>query len=333
MRTNEKNKPAAGGGARRQLHKMEETGMNYEETLIVKTAWYYYVENMTQQKISEKLGISRMRVIKLLEKARQNGVIQFKLRQDSAQRMRTEQQLAEQWNLKDAFIVPTPPDSGLLNETVALAGAMYIADRLPENAFINMGYGDTPSRILNHLATRTESPISVVSLTGGVSYYLPNAQSNVFNAKLFLIPAPLLVSSKEMNEALRSEPSVQEISRMVRLASMTVVGIGGMSDDATILKNGILSKNDFLYLSMQGAVGDILSHFIDKDGQPVRTGVEERLLSTSLENLRDMDNVIGVAAGASKLEAIRAVLTGGYLDVLITDEETAVQLIDTTDND
>ena len=307
--------------------------MDYEETLIVKTAWYYYVENMTQQKISEKLGISRMRVIKLLEKARQNGVIQFKLRQDSAQRMRIEQQLAEQWNLKDAFIVPTPPDSGLLNETVALAGAMYIADRLPENAFINMGYGDTPSRILNHLATRTESPISVVSLTGGVSYYLPNAQSNVFNAKLFLIPAPLLVSSKEMNEALRSEPSVQEISRMVRLASMTVVGIGGMSDDATILKNGILSKNDFLYLSMQGAVGDILSHFINKDGQPVHTGVEERLLSTSLENLRDMDNVVGVAAGASKLEAIRAVLTGGYLDVLVTDEETAVQLIDTTDND
>lgn len=307
--------------------------MDYEETLIVKTAWYYYVENMTQQKISEKLWISRMRVIKLLEKARQNGVIQFKLRQDSAQRMRIEQQLAEQWNLKDAFIVPTPPDSGLLNETVALAGAMYIADRLPENAFINMGYGDTPSRILNHLATRTESPISVVSLTGGVSYYLPNAQSNVFNAKLFLIPAPLLVSSKEMNEALRSEPSVQEISRMVRLASMTVVGIGGMSDDATILKNGILSKNDFLYLSMQGAVGDILSHFINKDGQPVHTGVEERLLSTSLENLRDMDNVVGVAAGASKLEAIRAVLTGGYLDVLVTDEETAVQLIDTTDND
>jgi len=333
MRANEKSRPAAGGGARRQLHKMEETGMNYEETLIVKTAWYYYVENMTQQKISEKLGISRMRVIKLLEKARQNGVIQFKLRQDSAQRMRTEQQLAEQWNLKDAFIVPTPPDSGLLNETVALAGAMYIADRLPENAFINMGYGDTPSRILNHLATRTESPISVVSLTGGVSYYLPNAQSNVFNAKLFLIPAPLLVSSKEMNEALRSEPSVQEISRMVRLASMTVVGIGGMSDDATILKNGILSKNDFLYLSMQGAVGDILSHFIDKDGQPVHTGVEERLLSTSLENLRDLDNVIGVAAGASKLEAIRAVLTGGYLDVLVTDEETAVQLIDRTEND
>lgn len=32
--------------------------MDYEDSLIVKTAWYYYIENMTQQKISEKLGIS-----------------------------------------------------------------------------------------------------------------------------------------------------------------------------------------------------------------------------------------------------------------------------------
>ena len=30
--------------------------MDYEDSLIVKTAWYYYIENMTQQKISEKLG-------------------------------------------------------------------------------------------------------------------------------------------------------------------------------------------------------------------------------------------------------------------------------------
>lgn len=96
MRMNEKNKPAAGGGARRQLRKTEETGMDYEETLIVKTAWYYYVENMTQQKISEKLGISRMRVIKLLESPPKRGN-SAALRQDSAQRMRIEQQLAEQW--------------------------------------------------------------------------------------------------------------------------------------------------------------------------------------------------------------------------------------------
>ena len=58
--------------------------MDYEDSLIVKTAWYYYIENMTQQKISEKLGISRMKVIKLLEKARQTGVIQFKISPEPA---------------------------------------------------------------------------------------------------------------------------------------------------------------------------------------------------------------------------------------------------------
>lgn len=302
--------------------------MDYEEVLMVKTAWYYYLENMTQQKISEQLGISRMRVIKLLEKARQTGVIQFKIRADSASRMELERRLADAYQLKDTFIVPTSPETESVNETIARAAAMYISDRLPENSFINMGYGDTPGRILNNLATMTERPISCVSLTGGVNYYLPNTLSNVFNAKLYLIPAPLLASSKEVVAAMRQEDSVKEISRMAHLAAMTVIGIGSMTDDATILKSNILTKNDFLYLQMQGAVGDVLSHFIDRNGQLVNADIENRLISTSLETLKTFKNVIGVAAGAAKVEAIRASLRGKYLDVLITDEDTALQLLD-----
>ncbi|OCN02221.1 sugar-binding protein [Clostridium sp. W14A] len=302
--------------------------MDYEEILAVKTAWYYYMENMTQQQISEKLGVSRIRVMKILEKAKKDGIIQFKIRQDGEQHMQVERQLADKWGLKDTFVVPTPHMGENLNETIAKAAAMYISHRISENCFINMGYGDTLSKILNHLATMNEFTVSVVSLTGGVSYYLPNAQSHTFNAKLYLIPTPLLVSSKEMVSAMREEPSVREIFRMVRLASMTLVGIGGMGDDATVLENGILSKNDFLYLSMKGAVGDVLSHFIDKDGVPVQTHVEDRLISTSLKTLRELDNVVGVAAGASKVDAIRAALRGKYIDILITDEETALRLIE-----
>lgn len=302
--------------------------MNYEDVLVVKTAWYYYVENMTQQKISERLGISRMRVIKLLEKARQDGVIQFKIHQDGVQRMELERQLSETWNLKDTFIVPTPPDAADVNKTIAQAASMYVSDRITEHSFINMGYGDTLSRVLNHLATLSEFPVSVVSLTGGVNYYLPNTQSHIFNAKLYLLPAPLLVSSPEMVKAMMQEPSVTEIMRMVRLASMTLIGIGGMAYNATILTNGIVSKNDFFYLSMRGAVGDVLSHFIDKNGNPVHTGIEDRLISTPLDTLRQLDNVVGVAAGHDKVEAIRAALRGKYLDILITDEETAQALID-----
>ena len=147
---------------------------------------------------------------------------------------------------------------------------MYISERLTENSLINIGYGDTPSRILNNLATLAEQPLTCVSLTGGVSYYLPDTRSNVFNAKLHLIPAPLLTSSKEMAEALRHEASVMELSRMTALAQMTVVGVGAMHESATIFKSGVLNNNDFLYLSMQGAVGDLLSHFFDKEGKPAQ---------------------------------------------------------------
>lgn len=301
--------------------------MEYEESLMIKTAWYYYIENMTQQKISEKLGISRMRVIKLLEKARQTGIIQFRITQERSQHLQSEQKLVERYSLKDAFVIPSPPAGAILNESLASAAAMYISDRMTDNTYLNMGYGDTPSRVLNHLATLAESPVSVVSMTGGVSYYLPNNLSNVFNAKLFLYPTPLMFSSKELCQSMRDEPYVMEIARMVKLAAMTIIGIGGMGEDATILNNGILNKNDFLYLSMQGAVGDLLTHFIDINGNPVSSHIEGRLLSTPLQTLRELKNVIGIAGGKSKHEAIRAALNGKYLDILITDEETALALI------
>lgn len=302
--------------------------MDYNESLVIKTAWYYYLENMTQQQIAEILGISRIRVIKLLEKARQTGVIQFQVRKDSASRMSLEKRLCEKYNLKDSFVVPTNPDEEGINETVAKAAAMYIGDRITEDTFINIGYGDTPSRVLNNLAMMSEKPVTCVSLTGGVNYYLPNTHSQTFNARLFLIPAPLIASSSAVAHALRQEASVIEISRMAMLSGITVMGIGGMSEDATIFKSGILSKNDLLYLKMQGAVGDVLSHFLDEDGNLLNHDVEDRLISASLDTIKKLENVIGVAAGNSKVAAIRAVLRGAYLDVLITDENTAQQLLE-----
>ncbi len=301
--------------------------MDYEESLMIKVAWYYYFEEMTQQHVAEHMGITRMRVIKLLEKARQTGIIQFRLRKDGETRMQLERSLMSEFGLKDAFVVPASIDRSMVNTGVAEAASMYISERLTQNSLLNIGYGDTPSRILNNLATLAEQPLTCVSLTGGVSYYLPDTRSNVFNAKLHLIPAPLLASSKEMAEALRQESSVMELSRMISLAQLSVVGIGAMHESATIFKSGILNNNDFLYLSMQGAVGDLLSHFIDRDGELLHTPLEDRLISTPLSTLKKLKNVVGVAAGDSKVSAIHAALRGQYLDVLITDDRTANHLL------
>ena len=302
--------------------------MNYEESLMVKAAWYYYFENMTQQAIAERLSISRMRVIKLLETARQTGVIQFRLRSDGVGVMAQSQQLMDKYHLKDVFLIPeVTPGETHPNESIARAGAMYIADRLSDDACISVGYGDTISRTLNHLATMVQTPVTCISLTGGVSNYLPNTRSNVFNAKLYLMPAPLLASSAEMAGAMREESSVSEVIRMADLSSFTLVGIGALGENATVFRSGLLGQADMFYLKMNHAVGDVLGHFIDKDGCLIHTPIEERLISTPLEKLRETSNVIGLAAGPEKIEAIRAVLRGGYLDILITDETTANLLL------
>ena len=302
--------------------------LNYEESLMVKASWYYYFENMTQQAIADRLSISRMRVIKLLETARQSGIIQFRLRSDGVGMVQQSQKLIDKYHLKDVFLIPeVDADDAHPNESIARAGAMYIADRLSDNACINVGYGDTLSRTLNHLATMVQSPVSCISLTGGVSNYLPNTRSNVFNARLYLMPAPLLASSPEMAHAMREETSVSEIIRMSELSAFTLVGIGALGEGATVFRTGVLSPSDQFYLKMNNAVGDVLCHFLDKDGNLVHTPIEDRLISTPLEQLKQMPNVIGLAAGADKIEAIRAVLRGGYLDILITDEATANLLL------
>ena len=180
--------------------------------------------------------------------------------------MIVERELITQFGLKDAFVVPSPINEQDINESVAQAAAMYIHERLDKSGYINMGYGDTSSRILNHLANICEFPVNVVSLTGGVNYYLPNTRSSIFNAKLYLTPAPLLMASEDIVKAMEQEPSVKQIRHMATLAQMSIVGIGGVDSNATLLTNGTLNHSDVLLLSMQGAVGDMLCHFIDKDG-------------------------------------------------------------------
>ncbi len=300
---------------------------SYEDKLLTKVAWYYYIEGYTQQEIGEYLSIPRLRVNRLLDKARKAGIIQFSVREGDSKRMIVERELITQFGLKDAFVVPSPLNEQDINESVAQAAAMYIHERLEKTGYINMGYGDTSSRILNHLANICEFPVNVVSLTGGVNYYLPNTRSSIFNAKLYLTPAPLLMASEDIVKAMEQEPSVKQIRHMATLAQMSIVGIGGVDSNATLLTNGTLNHSDVLLLSMQGAVGDMLCHFIDKDGNVIQSSLERRLMSTPLEQLKEMNNSIGVAGGSTKSEAILAALKGNYLDVLITDEATATNVL------
>lgn len=304
--------------------------MDYEENLIIKVAWFYYMENMTQQQISEQLNISRMKIVKYLEKARSQGVVQFKIKADGEKRIHLERALMKKFELKDAYVIPTVESN--INESIAKAAAQYIEGHVKPNCYINVGYGDTVSRTMSKLISSLEVPVSLVTLSGGVSCYTSSIAGTGKNdpskptPNIYFVPSPLILSSAEMAESLWKEKSVSEVMDMAKLAHITVTGIGAVDATATIFKDNMISQNELVLLKMNGAVGDILSQFYDKDGNMIETELHNRLISTKLEVLKNMDNVIGVAGGESKVDAIHAALTGGYFDVLITDEKTAASL-------
>lgn len=295
--------------------------------LATKAAWYYYMEDNTQAQIAEVMGVSRAKVIRLLEEARAQGIVQFSFRKNDSQRVSAEQLLIDRFGLKDAFVVPTPLDNSAINQSIAQGAAHYVSDHLREDGYLNIGYGDTVSRMLGFLAKNREESLNVVSLTGGVSYYLPSVGTTAYSMHLFLTPSPLVVSSRQVRDALLDEKSLQDVSTMTEYADMSVVGIGAAVEGATVLRNGILNEGELTVLKMQGAVGDVLNHFMDKDGNLIQTEIEDRVISTDLDKLRQLKNVVGVAGGKDKVTAIKAVLNGGYLNVLITDSDTAAELL------
>ena len=296
-------------------------------TLATKAAWFYYMENYTQHQIAEAMGLSRAKVIRLLEDAKTDGIIQFNFRKDDSTRVSLEKNLIAAYGLNDTFVVPTPLNEAALTHTISRAAALYVSDHLRPGGYLNIGYGDTVSSMLGYLAKEHEDPINVVSMTGGVSYYLPSVSSTAYAMHLFLIPSPLIVSSSEVRDALLGEKSIQEIYAMTEHADMSVVGIGAAVEGATVLRNGIIRESELAILKMQGSVGDVLNHFYDSEGNPITTEIENRTISTDIEKLRTMKNVVGVAGGSEKVAAIKAVLRGGYLNVLVTDSKTAEELL------
>ena len=296
-------------------------------TLATKAAWFYYMENYTQHQIAEAMGLSRAKVIRLLEDAKTDSIIQFNFRKDDSTRVSLEKNLIAAYGLNDAFVVPTPLNEATLTHTISRAAALYVSDHLRPGGYLNIGYGDTVSSMLGYLAKEHEDPINVVSMTGGVSYYLPSVSSTAYAMHLFLIPSPLIVSSSEVRDALLGEKSIQEIYAMTEHADMSVVGIGAAVEGATVLRNGIIRESELAILKMQGSVGDVLNHFYDSEGNPITTEIENRTISTDIEKLRTMKNVVGVAGGSEKVAAIKAVLRGGYLNVLVTDSKTAEELL------
>lgn len=295
--------------------------------LLAIVAWHYYQDGLTQGEIGDRLGLSRIKVSRLLERGRQTGIIRVSINSPFDTCFRLQDALKERFALADARVIPAleeaPP-----NDRVAQAAAQHLMRELKEGDLLAIGWGDTVSRALRRMTPLlAERKVGLVSLTGGVSTYLEGIGMRAGEANLHLIPTPLRVSSAGFAAALRAEPFVHDIIELALTARTAIIGIGALSTEATLVRTGYCTKAELEIFRRQGAVGDVLGFFYDRNGAFLPLDLHERVVAVEPGRLRRIETVIGAAAGTDKVEAILGALRGRHVDMLITDETTAAAIL------
>jgi DNA-binding transcriptional regulator LsrR (DeoR family) len=152
--------------------------------------------------------------------------------------------------------------------------------------------------------------------------------AQLLGGEAVILPAPGVAGSREACLAYYEDPYIRQVLDLGRKASIAIMGIGSPRQDSILIREGkIVSWPELESLRQKGAVGDINLRFFDRHGHAISSGLDERVVGLSIEEIRQIGQVVGIAGGAAKGEAIRAALVGKLLDVLVTDHLTAHQLL------
>jgi DNA-binding transcriptional regulator LsrR (DeoR family) len=305
--------------------------------LLHKIAKAYYDDGLTQQQIGERLGISRIKVSRLLRAARDEKVVQITIAPPPESNTELERQLEMRYGLKEALVVTCsgPNTATIVNDLGPVAAACLVRC-LQGREVVAISWGTTVLAIVNALPVLDLPEVRVVQLLGGLGELeaqthgadLARRMAQALGAKPRLIHAPGIVKDRLVRDALVTDPQVADTLALAARADVALVGIGALEPGSTLLSSGsTLSPEEVADLRAHGVVGDIALQFFDARGQRVDHPINERIVGTDLETIRKMSRVIGVAGGVEKVPVIRAALRGHLINVLVTDNETAGRLL------
>ena len=318
----------------------DDAGRWTSEELLLRVAWYYYKDELTQDEIARRLSVSRASVGRLLDRARRVGLVSITLNAEYLDAFELSGELRRTFGLAEALVVPDhekePADHHTLNARIGLGGAQFMSTHLRPGGSLGVGWGETVSRVIGATNFGAVGPVHMVTLTGGVEGYLPTIlsskgetgaeSSEVTSATV--IPTPIMASTPALAAALRDEPTVQQVLKQACDVEHALVGVGTPTADATIVHMGYLNPADVRGLRERGVVGDILGQFFDADGNVVELPIHDRRIGIELSDLMHIPKVVGVAGGLHKAQAILGALHGGFLDVLVTNELVAIRLLE-----
>jgi DNA-binding transcriptional regulator LsrR (DeoR family) len=307
-----------------------------DDDLLVRIAWQYYIEGLTQQEIANRTHLSRPKVARLLKQARQKGVVEFQIKGTITEHLDLEWQLRSQFGLKDARVIPTPSNVDETRRELGRATAVYLREIFEPRMKIGLGMGRTLAEIPNFVSPSVETNCEIVEMVGGASrtdvggdtYNISWRLAERLGGVAHHLNTPVVVQEKEMRDVLMKDQQIISALQKAVQCDLALVGIGRLSEEMPLSLLGYCDDATLKQLQAKGAVGDILGHFFDIEGYPVITTIEDRLVGLTANQLKRIPVVCGIAGGIKKTEAMLGALRGRYLNILITDGQTASQILE-----
>jgi DNA-binding transcriptional regulator LsrR (DeoR family) len=288
-----------------------------------KCAWLYYVGRLNQNQIAKKVGLSKMRVHRLIAFAEKNGFVKTFVEGGFDETSKYENILKEKYHLKISEVIPIEDLNNDPSEMIAAAGARFIMNQINENNVSEFGIGT--GNTLNNIAKwlpKIDKEIDFITVNGSLTSHNSiqtetgiNQIAHKTNGECYNVGIPLMVESVEQ----------KEIMNRANNTKVKILGVGGLFETSQIVRSKIFSKESIEKIKQAGAVGEVAGNFFDKNGKFISIKETQKITSADIDSFKKSTTVL-VAGGRYKISQIKSVLKSGLFTGLITDEETAKQL-------
>ena len=306
----------------------------YETTRLINTILnLYYLEEVTQTEIAQRLSLSTAKVNRLLKQAREQGYVNITIRTPFQQLFELEDRLKAVFGLQAAMVIPAMGESSssMLSALGNVAADFFLA-HLRDGDVVAITPGTTIRAVAQSIDATRPYKVVIVPMLGSIQgqiesdmNYLANQMGERLGARSYQLHAPAFVDTREQGELVRSMAPVKEILDIARHATIALLGVGTVDPEASrFVQFTALSAEDLKRIADGcGGVGEIGAFVYDIEGGECGKEYADRVIGLTLTEIKKIPFRIGVAASAAKALPIYGALRGGYLHALITDEAAA----------
>jgi DNA-binding transcriptional regulator LsrR (DeoR family) len=313
------------------------------QAVLAEVATLYWIDKLTQEQIARQIGRSVPTVSRLLAEAEAAGIVEVRIRYPAAVAAEVQAELLARYGLRGARVLAgAASDPVRLLPQLGELAARYLTTVLADGMSVSVGWGTTLYEVVQALRPAYYRDLRVAQALGSLGSKLPAIDNHLIvrlladrlGATPHFLPAPMIVESEAVRQALLQDPQVHETLEIGRRADIALAGIGVAEPElAGMYRAGYIDDAMLDAIRAAGAVGDIMVDFFDRRGQRLHLPVTRRVIGLSLDELAQIPLTIAVAGGTRKAVAIRGALRAGLLHVLITDEATAREVMRLDDGD